>query len=87
MQAREHAVHSTDVSSAPVQLSTPDRQRFDGEWVRGEMQLEGVGLETAAKCWRSYTETVAYIDPAFDEFDTDKTGNLSRDQLSKVLAR
>ena len=57
-----------------IQLSTPDQQRFDGEWVRGEMQLEGAGLETAAKCWISYTETVFYIDPAFDEFDADKTG-------------
>ena len=70
-----------------IQLSTPDHQAFDGEWVRGEMQLEGVGLETAAKCWLCYTETVAFIDPAFTEFDTDGTGDLNREQLSKVLCR
>jgi Ca2+-binding EF-hand superfamily protein len=53
----------------------------------GEMQLEGIGLETAAKCWLSYTETVAFIDPVFNEFDTDGTGNLSREKLSQVLSR
>jgi hypothetical protein len=50
-------------------MSTPEVQRFDGEWIRGEMQLSGEGLETAAMAWLSYTETIQFILPVFEEFD------------------
>ena len=73
-----------------IQMATPEvlsNLQLDSEWVRGEMQLEGEGLETAAMCWRSYTDTSKFIEPVFDEISQSKDAALSKQQLAEVLKR
>ena len=73
-----------------IQMATPEvlsNLQLDSDWVRGEMQLEGEGLETAAMCWRSYTDTSKFIEPVFEEISQSKDAALSKQQLAEVLKR
>ena len=44
-------------------------------------------LQTAAKCWLSYTQTIEFIEPVFDEFDPLHTGGIKEETLGLVLSR
>jgi len=50
-------------------MCTPEVQLFNGEWLRGELQLEGDALHKAAACWLSYTQMAGEIEKYCDELD------------------
>lgn len=87
-----HALHPTredDITEGEmkwiIQMATPEKQEFTGEWTSGKMQLEGDALEVAAKEWLQYLKDYDEISSVFDKYDTQKQGFLSKADLTAVL--
>ena len=70
-----------------IQMCTPERQLFNGEWVRGELQLQGVALYKASSAWRAYTQSVDEIEKYYSEFDPLGTGALDKQALTQLLTK
>ena len=70
-----------------IQMCTPERQLFNGEWVRGELQLQGVALYKASSAWRAYTQSVDEIEKYYSEFDPLDTGALDKQALTQLLTK
>lgn len=70
-----------------IQMCTPEVQLFNGEWIRGELQLEGDALHKAAACWLSYTQMAVEIEKYCDELDPTKGGTVDKLALESLLTR
>jgi len=68
-----------------IQLATPEKQAFNGEWISGQMQLEGDALEKACEHWLMYVETYDEIDEIFTKYAARDTDQLSIRELGMVL--
>jgi Ca2+-binding EF-hand superfamily protein len=58
---------------------------FEGEWREADQQVTGNQICKAAMHYLSYMRHYDVLERVFDKYDTDKSGFLSKDQLTSVL--